>query len=151
MTQRPCGRRPSQRMREGNWQKIVAKDERRRQKIVAEDERRCAKRTMTVEQCENLDADAEDHDCRCESEDAAPASAGAGPIVSPDTEEESDESGYATPTRRPSHHAESAVKERRPQRGSSASHSDVKSCGSDDDAQGVSSGYVSSGSSVSYF
>ena len=87
-------------------------------------------------------------------EDAAPASAGAGHRH---PEEESDESGYATPTRRPrlwSDHAETVVKERRrvivDVFGDFDDEAD-KRFGGDDDARGVSSGYMSSGSSVSYF
>ena len=74
-------------------QKTVAEDESRWQEIVAE-------------------VDASDFHT-AQTEDAAPASAGAGPIVSPDAEEQSDESGYATPTRRPTCHAETQRKERR--------------------------------------
>ena len=118
-------------------QKTVAEDERRRQEIVAE-------------------VDASDFHT-AESEDAAPASAGAGPTVSPDAEEESDESGFATPTRRPrlwSDHAETVVKERRrvivDVFGDFDAEAD-KRFGRDDDARGVSSACMSSGSSVSYF
>ena len=56
--------------------------------------------------------------------------------------------GCVTPTRNTSrlYHAQSGAKDKRPQKGSAASHSDDKGSDSDDDAEGVSSGHVSSGS-----
>ena len=75
-----------------------------------------------------------------------------------DGEDENDESeegeeldawaGCVTPTKNTSrlYHAQSGVKDKRPQKGSAASHSDDKGFGSDDDACDMTSGYISSGS-----
>ena len=97
-----------------------------RQEIVAEDERICAQGLIAEEE-----PDVKDNVRQVT-----------------DSESESPWAGCLTPTRRPTYHAESAVKERRPQRGSAASHSVDKGSDSDDDddAEGASSGHVSSGS-----
>jgi len=79
-----------------------------------------------------------------------------------DGEDEKDESeegeeldawaGCVTPTEntRRRYHAQSAVKGKRPRKGSAASHSGDKGFDSDDDAFDVASGYISGSSSSGY-